>query len=675
MRKIIALFVFVSSFINMPAQVEGGEIGEVTVSGSRVVEKHDRLWIFPSAVELKSSSNGYSLLNKLTLPGIRVDVSGHSISSIDNRGDIAVLINDIPATHQDIMSLDIDAVARVEFVESPGLRYGEGMAHVINIMVKRARSGYTTGADLNHDLVLRGFDDNVFARINNGKSEFGMSYAFGYADMRGYMSKETADYTLNDGSVKHVTRQDVKNVSRSANHSAQLSYSLSDTAYILQARLEYDREKGRSFRERIVDNAVGLCNSRSLLNTHRPAIDLYFHRDLKRHQTITASVALANINSDGCNNDNEVTPYVYDIDGRVWSLQCEAVYENVLKPFTFDMGMQYRQKLTDNRYGGDVSARSLFRSSDKYMYGQISGKLARLQYTVGMGASSRYYRQGRHSNSHFVLRPKFDASYSLGRGWRLKYSFERSQKMSSIAVINDVSVRTNSMEMVVGNPDLKPNSVLEHVLRLTMNKPRLALMLQGYVKLNPLSNLRHTTRTEENIFIDTQLNQPHCNFFMVMAYARYDVIPQRLVVSMNGNVYHCDNKGIDYRHRYTSFMGVASVDAYLGKWTVTAYADTGFRWMEGETRGRNGAEIQLVAAYRAGPLTLSLNCRNPLFAHPETHRAEQMNANLHKITTIRDGDAGNYVRLDVSLKLRHGRTYRDIRRTINLKDRDAGILK
>ena len=85
--------------------------------------------------------------------------------------------------------------------------------------------------------------------------------------------------------------------------------------------------------------------------------------------------------------------------------------------------------------------------------------------------------------------------------------------------------------------------------------------------------------------------------------------------------------------------------------------------------------MQLSASCQAGPLTLSLYCRNPFRAHPVTLRSEMVSAYLHKEVVIRNGDAGNYVGVNVSLKLQRGRKYRDIQRSISLRKPDAGILR
>ena len=149
--------------------------------------------------------------------------------------------------------------------------------------------------------------------------------------MKGVMTKETADYVLNDGTVKTIIRQDLENRNRYASHSAQLSYSISDTSYVLQSRLSYYDIRSRIYRKRMLDNGIVPTDKRSIGDSRYSTFDIYYHRDFKRHQNITASAVVTNIDSDGEEYDDEVTPYIYNVDGRVWSLKSEAIYENILK--------------------------------------------------------------------------------------------------------------------------------------------------------------------------------------------------------------------------------------------------------------------------------------------------------------------------------------------------------
>ena len=207
MKRLFFLIMVGLCILPVNAQIEGGVIHEVTVKGSRVVQKNDGQWIYPTETELKHSTNAYSLLGKLSLNGIRVDQVGHTLTALDNRGSVSVRINDVPATVQDMLSLDMASVERIEYTDRPGLRYGEDVAYAINIVVRRPTSGYVLGTDLTHDLTRRGFRDNVFGRYNMGKSEWGVDYTLGYADQREGRVDETADYLLTDGTMRTITRR------------------------------------------------------------------------------------------------------------------------------------------------------------------------------------------------------------------------------------------------------------------------------------------------------------------------------------------------------------------------------------------------------------------------------------------------------------------------------------
>ena len=674
------LFIMLTALVSaLQAQVEGGELGEVTVKGSRTIQKNDALWILPTENELKHSTNAYSLLGKLGLEGIRIDPAAHTLTAIDNRGGVSVRINDVPATVQDLLSIDMDAVVRIEYSDRPGLRYGEDVAYSINIVVKPHTSGYTLGTDLTHDLTRRELSDNVFGRFNIGKSEWGLDYSIDYSDRRGARASETADYHLTDGSIRTITRQDLSNRTQSVGQTARLTYSLADTNSVFQMRLTYNGDLSPNIyrQEREINdltNYTAWRNNKS--RSYSPALDIYLHHNFHQHQQLTTSATITHIHTNSDNLYKEETPYVYNVMGRVWSMKSEVLYENHLKPFALTLGLQYNQKFTDNEYSGDAQSQSIFRSSEQYVFSQIAGKLfTRLQYTAGLGISRRYYRQGEYRHDLLVFRPRLSMSYPIAQRLRISYDYQRSQYTSQIAQTNDVTLKVNSMELLVGNPALRPNVVTEHTVRLSYQRPRLNTSLMGYAKLNSRPNMHRYLRTADNIFIDTQENQHHINLLMTQAYARYDLIPEKLDASLVGAYFHMDNKGWEYRHHYNSFVGTTSLNAYLGRWALMAYLNTGFQWLEGEVRGKNGLEMQFVATYQKGPLSLSLYCRNPFRAHPLTHEAELVNENLHRLTTVRDGNQGNYLGLNVTYRLSHGRKYQDIQRKITLEDHDAGILK
>ncbi len=138
---------------------------EVVVQTSQRIIKIDRQIIFPQKQQIEASASGYGLLNKLALPGIKVNETLHSIISVGNSGAVQVRINNIVATKEDIISLNPNEVLRIEYIDNPGLRYGENIGIVVNIVIKRQISGLVTGLNFTN-AVTTGYGIHKRGRIN-----------------------------------------------------------------------------------------------------------------------------------------------------------------------------------------------------------------------------------------------------------------------------------------------------------------------------------------------------------------------------------------------------------------------------------------------------------------------------------------------------------------------------
>ena len=248
----------------MTAQAQEVTLDEVVVSSARTVQLADRQVIYPTRQQLEHSHSGYSLLQKLSLPHIRIDEASHTITALSSKG-VEVRINDRKASTNELLSLDVKAVERIEFIDNPGVRYGEGLDYVINIIVRQATSGYVIGTDLANTLTSVSGSENVFGKVNFGLSELGASYTLNYLNSRGESFTEQAHYLMPDGTTLDVNRHSESIRQRSLSHTFQLSYSLSDTNYIFQARLNGQRNirPTHSFTQLNVDNIYAFSRSDS----------------------------------------------------------------------------------------------------------------------------------------------------------------------------------------------------------------------------------------------------------------------------------------------------------------------------------------------------------------------------------------------------------------------------
>ena len=666
------------------AQVEDGEqqsseksvtLDEVTVKGARTVQKVDGQWIYPSKQQIENSTNGYSLLAKLTLPHIRVDEAMNSITALTNLGTVQVRINDIIASREDLQTLDMQGIDHIEFIDNPGVRYGEGVAYIINIKVKKPVSGYVVGTQLTNTLTTVNGNESLFGKINYRRSEFALSYDLDYHNFKGEEYDERAAYELESGDIVSIHRYSLNKQSKNLSHNAQLTYSLSDSNYVFQAKLSGSSDILPQRRDaRMAVNGLPY-DEFSSSSSSSPSLDVYFHQDFLHHQSLTANVVGTYIKTTGNTENNESANYRYHTDGKTYSLWSEAIYENRLKPFTVSAGAQYGQRYSHNLYQGDVDAVNDMHTSSLYLFSQLKGRLGRLSYMGGLGVSRRYYRQGDATQDLWFFRPKFTVSYPLTNRLKVKYDFEISQHTSQIALVSNVSIKKNAMETILGNPDIHPNRVISHQLKLSYSTPRFTSELQGYYRLNPHCNMEKYIR-QDGHFYQTQTNADNeCNFFYVESYNQWDIIPDKLTATVYGGIYRFFNLGEDYTHTYTSFNGGCSLQAYLGRWTFGAYADNGWNFMEGEHRGHQAPAWYITCNYRINDaFSISLYAQHPFSQHPLTNKTEVVSRYVQKEISQHYRDYGNMLTLKLSYRFDHGRKYRDIQRTMNHSDKETGIL-
>ena len=654
-------------------------LNEVTVKAAKVVNKTDGMIIYPTDAQKQASNNGYSILEKLTLANLRIDNISHSITAIDNRGGVQIRINGIVVGKSEMLALNPKDIAKIDFINNPGVRYGDGIAYVIDIVTRRNESGYTVGTDLTSALTTLQGDGMVYGKWNKGKSELSLSYDVSGYRTKGEKSRQTADYTLKDGRIYTIERNDVESLRKSISHDTKLTYNWADsTATVFQASLSgaFNNAPDNYTVKDVVDGTRQYkATSRAKDKSYSPVLDIYFFRQLTPRQSITANAVGTYISTQTSSFYDEGAPYKYDVDGKTASLLTEVIYENRLKPFTFSTGLNYSYKHIKNDYLGDASSLTKTNNNRLYAFAEIKGMLQPFSYTLGMGASFIHYTQNGHRYNFWTFHPKASLTYQISNSMQLSYTYQMQDKVSRIAMTSDAMVRTNSMEWTVGNPDLKPSHDMEHRLRVSYNTSRLQTFVEGYYKQCLKPNMAHYERTDDNQFIYTQINQKEIDVLDVYAYASYWLLPEKLQIAANGGIYRCFNFGYDYTHCYTSWFYASSITAYLGNFTLQGYVDNGNRFLEGESKGYNGAYSVLKASYTWHDLQLSLSWANPFKSNYKSYENELLNCNIHKHTVGYSKANGNLISLNISWRLSRGSKHKSAEKRINLRDTDNGIIK
>ena len=659
------------------------QLEEVVVRGARVVNRTDGKLIFPSEEMTKSAPSGYNLLKMLPLPNVKVDDINESITAANSLiGAVQVRINDVEASTADIQSLQPREVEKVEFIDRPGVRYGEGVGIVINIITRKVTSGYVIGAS--GTLVPKAdmVKGNAFTKINSGKNELSLNYSGYYRHSNGINTVEQADYLMEDNTYNKVERNTNDIINRNTMHDIQARYSMINadgTAFLTTLSTSIDNNP-RDFKKTDVAYSDGRNTTEIIDNSEKtisPLLDLYFKTNIGKNQSLIANATGAYTHIDYAYMfTSDKTSFGYNTLGKKLSLNSEAIYENHMKPFTLSAGLRYAQKYIDNDYSGDAVFVSQIHSSNIYAFSQIQGSLWKISYMVGFGLSREYYRQGETTYDRVWLRPKLNLSMPISKSLRLNYTLTSSPASSKLQNMSGMSIITNEMEYSVGNPDLIMERRDDHTLTLSYQSPRLYTQLMSFYRHNDHPAMQHVRRTEDGHFAKTFLEGRRIDMLMLQSYTNCDIIPQHLNAYLSAEMLNIWNDGQDYSHRLTSFNFNMGLTAWLGNWTIMAAMDNGFHFMENEYESRNIFSDYVSISYKLKNLTVSLFCQNLFKSNGKIEEVENHNHLAHKLLVVLNRDTSNAIGIKLTWTLSKGRNFKGIERdTDSLKDKETGVAK
>lgn len=162
--------------------------------------------MFPTAHQLKAATDGLTLLQRLQLNRIQVDPIRQKITS-SNQGDVQLRINGAKVEIQEILALRPEDVIRIEYHDEPGLRYGDGTAAVIDYIIRRHQTGGYVGINISGPITTIWGNNNVTAKVNHKKSEWGINYYGGYRLFDEYWRENTETFNYTDKLRLHAWKK------------------------------------------------------------------------------------------------------------------------------------------------------------------------------------------------------------------------------------------------------------------------------------------------------------------------------------------------------------------------------------------------------------------------------------------------------------------------------------
>lgn len=695
--KTICKLVPIARIGNVRMQANSYLLKGVTVEAARVVEKVDRQIIFPTKEQVKTASNGYDLLDNLSLPTIIVNRAERKVLSLKG-GDVQIRINDVKASMQDVLALQPDEVTKVEFINVPGLKYGDSnLDAVINYQVRRRYAGYVSGVSTMQGTKAGFNNSDGYFKYNVKKSEFSINYSFSYRSVEERSYESLGTYHLPTGETLHRNYLGYDSPFLYTTNNVQLGYNLSEPdKYTLNVRLNFYnhnspvRGMNQLYQESGKANQY-LQNNRKMLE-QIPSLDIYYSLNMPHDQNLALNLVGTYIGTDyqyrmreytfNKSPDESVknaplTDYSYDATGRKRSLIGEGTYSKNWKQMALSVGGQYNISHTDNIYVGSSNADTELKYSNLYLFTQLQGQQKWFSYQVGVGATRSSIHQGENGYSKWLFRPQVTLQAKASDRLSFKWSSKITSDIPSLSDLSELRQYSNSFEARDGNSGLKPFTGYNNTLSASWNIPLMSVYLEGnwtyYDKPIATSILPEKREDGSYLFVSKPKNQKSHNYKHLLLTPEVHLIKDHLDLNLMCEYQNVKTKGLDYSHEFNYFSYGAEIRYMTGNWNIGygAYKVEKSFWGEKTNGGEPTSNLAVTYSYKNwqfGVLGLFV-----FYPHGCVYKDELFNKYVQQKNKVRLADQGNMLVFTASFNFSHGRRYHTGSRKLNNSDRDNGI--
>ena len=664
------------------------QLGEVTVAAN-LQTKADRWIFYPSDAIKKQSIDAYDVLQRMSLPDLQFDLISRTLSSLKN-GALQIRINGMPSNQSDLAALQPQDIARVEYIDNPGIVYGDGVAAVILVHTKRGYEGMQGGVQIANALTAKQGNAYAYFKLIGLKNQLSIKANSHYKNVGGVFTNNnktfrypTSDMTLN--------AQGDDRTYRLRGGSIQLEYNQlldeRNSFFNVMANYTTSYRPENVSASRVQHNDAPFFYEQLLTKdkTHNVSLDLYLDKQFASKANLLANLTATYIGSDYHRAYSKVYhaaaqptfTNAYNVDGQHKSIIGKIVFKQPLsKGHNLTIGTYNRLSDTRNTYEATngTSPTSLF-NFNNYDYIELSGTLRKLSYSVGGGCS--FYRTKSDSlmaNYHF-FRPSLTLSYSLSKAFRLQYYLGINPVEPQLAMLSSFVQTQSEYELRKGNPHLKPYQAYINQLSLSFRKHETTASISTYIQYSshPFTNNPPIYDAATNMFVYTQSNQHSFTHLQVRLYASQNLFSQALKLSGWLTLNRYINNGLSFFTTYTDIIGGLSLTYDHTTWGMQANFCSAITTMFNETKTRTAPTLQLSAYYNIRRLRFTLSVNNPFMSVVTT--VSTLNSELVSSTShVFQKYNNNLVQLSLSYHFRKGKV-RNLQKQMDNADNDAGVVK
>lgn len=664
------------------------QLDGVTVNAQTANQGVDRMTFFPSQIMRESSQDALDVIRLLNMPGIKFDIVNHSFSSLNN-GTVQIRIDGVISSQKDLIALQPQDIARIEYVNNPGIIYGEGLSAVILVSTRNNFVGVQSGVRVSQALTTP--LGNGYAYINLVKpfDRFSFKLSGNYNKANGNYASSVKDLNYPSG-ILHLENHGDTYRKRDYSPMTQFDYTRSFTEKnFLNISLKYSSSISNptDIRSNTFTDGEPFYSEQASTKdkVHNTSLDVYYSNTFANGSQIDANITGTYIGTDYSDvyskryMSDSYSDYGYDYlaDGRHGSVIGELKYSMpIFTRHNLTFGTRNSYSVTHNDY--IVEAQTTPSEMDifsTYDYVELSGNIAKMNYSIGGGLSYTNRRDDLQDRHYLFFRPKLTLQIPFSKQWSLQYYLSIVPNEPALSLLSNVERPMSEYEVRVGNPALKPYQAYTNRLTLSFLKNNTYCALNGYVQYNACPIFQNISFDDANQrFVYNSNNEGHYLHVQTQLYVSQKLFSEKLSVAAYGLMNHYENHAVAYQNKYTAFLYGGSLSYNEKKWGVAASYLSPVSYLFEEVKTTQNANIQLSGYYKINRLQIALAVNNPFRTHAYSQKEELISRLIQSTSTRYANYNNNFVNLTVSYYFSKGKDKKH-RRILQNSDTDSGVMK
>lgn len=547
------------------------ELQEIVIEAPKVIRKADMDVYHPSKSAVDNSKNGMQLLNNLMIPSLSVSDALGRITAAGQ--SVQVRINGRTATIDQVRALLPETIRHVEWMDNPGLRYGDAN-YVLNFIVANPTLGGSLQLSARPALNTAWGVYMTDAKLNFGKSQFEIGANYKLTDKIKTHRDYTETFTYPDGHT--LTRKETSRGGSLDNTQSRawVSYNYikpDTTVFMAEFSLWQNISDKWLYRGLMslndgIDDILMTESQGSPGKT--PSLSLYWQQNLPRKQMLvidfSSSFYFGRSFSEYQEQIPDVTGYLTDIHTNIkdrnQAYGIEADYIMNRRSSRFTAGISYTANRNRSEYenlGGEIFHQ---RQDKVYFFAEYYRRFGNWTATAGIGAqyTAFLFKESDRGNHSWSARPQATVTYSPNHNHNFRLNFTSWQSTPSLAETNVVPQQLDSFQWRVGNQNLKTANSYMLTFRYGFNLPRVSgsFGIRAFTSPNAITPL---LKWDEDRLITTYENSRGLKNLSFFLAPQIEIIPQWLTVS--GYVqYRMERmKGTGYAITHNGWSGNASL--------------------------------------------------------------------------------------------------------------------